>query len=102
MLVDVLLMLNEFVLNHLLQIGSFVSQLRQPIDHILHQMKAIQIILDSYVKSRRNRPLFFIASDVEVAIGPAIRQPVDEPGVSMKAKDDVFVFREERIVIRFA
>jgi len=39
---------------------------------------------------------------MQIAIGPGIRQPVNQPRVSMKAKDDVLVACEERVVIRFA
>ena len=76
--------------------------MRQPIDHILHQMEPVQIVLHSHVKGRCDRALFLVASDVQVAIGPAVGQPVDQPWISMKAKDDVFVFGEKRVVIRFA
>ena len=58
-------------------------------------MKAIQVILHPHIKSCSNRSFFLVATDVEIAIGAAIGQPVDQPGVSMKAKDDVLVFREE-------
>ena len=47
-----------------------------------------------------NCALFHIAADVQVAVGPAVCQPVNQPRVSMKAKDDVLVFGEERIVVR--
>ena len=101
-LIDVMLVLDELVLHHLLQIGPLGTQLRQPIDHVLHQMKPVQVVLYPHVEGRCNRALFLVAPDVQVAVGPAVGQPVDQPGVSMKAKDDVLVFREERIVIRVA
>src|SRR5664280_1614222 len=65
-------------------------------------MKAVQVVLHSYVKSRRDGALFLVAADMEVAVGPAVGQPVNQPRVSMKAKDNVLVFREERVIIRFA
>jgi hypothetical protein len=40
-LVDVMLMLNQLVPHLLFQIGTWATQLRQPIDHVLHQMKAV-------------------------------------------------------------
>ena len=45
-------------------------------------------------------PFFLVAPHVEIAVGPSIGQPVDQPGISMESKDDVFVFGEQRIVIR--
>jgi len=65
-------------------------------------VKTVQLVLHPDVKGRRDRALFHIAPDVEVAIGPTVGQPVDQPGVSMESKDDVLVFRKERVVIRFA
>ena len=72
------------------------------IDHVLHQVEAVQVVLHPHVEGRRDRALFLVAPDVEVAVGPAVGQPVDQPGVSVEAKDDVLVFGEQRIVIRFA
>ena len=86
----------------LLQIGPLGTQMRQAIDHVLHQMEPVQVVLHPHVEGRRDRALFLVAPDVEVAVGPAVGQPVDQPGVAMKAKDDVLVFGEERIVIRVA
>ena len=102
MLVDILLVLDELVLHRLLQVVPFGAQLRQAIHHVLHQVEPVQLVLHPDVKGRRDRALFHVAADVEVTVGPAVGQPVDQPGVSMEAKDDVLVFREERIVIRFA
>ncbi|SPF44937.1 hypothetical protein SBF1_3160006 [Candidatus Desulfosporosinus infrequens] len=39
---------------------------------------------------------------MQVAVGPVVGQPVYQPGVSMKAKDNGLVFREEQVVINFA
>lgn len=40
--VDVLLMLDELILDHLLQIGPIGAQLRQAINHVLHQVEPVQ------------------------------------------------------------
>ena len=84
----------------LLQVGPLGAQMRQPIHHVLHQMEPVQVVLHPHVKGRRDRALFLVAPDVQVAVGPAVGQPVDQPGVAMEAKDDVLVFGEKRIVIR--
>ena len=99
MFVDVLLVLDEFVLHLLLQVGALGAQMRQAIDDILHQVEAIQVVLHPYVKGCCDRALFLVSPHVQIAVGPAIGQPVDQPGVSVKAKYDVLVFREERVVI---
>ena len=86
----------------LLQVGPLGAQMRQAIDHVLHQMKAVQVVLHAHVEGGRDGPFFLVAPHVEVAVGPAVGQPVDEPGISMETKDDVFIFGEQRIVIRLA
>ena len=77
MFVNVLFMFDEFVLHHLLKICSLSTQMRQAINHILDQMKTVQVILHPHIKSCCNRTLFFIATDMQVAIGPAIGQSMD-------------------------
>jgi len=68
MLIYVLFAVNQLVLHHLLQIGSFVAQLRHMVNHLLHQMVPIKIVLHPHVKGRRYRALFLVTSDVEAAI----------------------------------
>ena len=74
--VNVLLVLNQLVLHHLFEIGPFRAQIWQAIDYVLNQMKAIQIILYSHVESGRNGALFVIASNMDVAVGATIGQPM--------------------------
>jgi hypothetical protein len=38
---------------------------------------------------------------MQVAVGSAVCEAVDEPGVSVEAEDDVLVFREQRVVVQF-
>ena len=91
--------LDELVLHLLLQIISADAQLRQAINHVLDQMKSVQIVLDSHIESGRDRAFLLIAPDVQVLVGPAIGQSVDEPGVSVETEDDVLVPGEEGIVV---
>jgi hypothetical protein len=72
MLVDILLVFDESVLLPLLQIISPGTQLPQTIHHVLHQMKPVQFVLYSHVKSGRDRAPLFITSDVQVPVGPWI------------------------------
>ena len=44
-LIDVLLMLDEFVLNHLLEISTLGADVRQAIDHAMNEMKVVQVVL---------------------------------------------------------
>lgn len=75
--------------------------MRQPIDHVLHQIKSVQLILHPNVKGSRDRPLFDVASNMEVPVKPPVGQTVDQRGVSMKSEDGVLIFCEKRIIIPF-
>jgi len=71
MLIDVMLVLDKLVPSHLLQIGP-LAPVRQAIHHVLHEMKAVQVILNPHVESSRDGTFFLVAADVEIAIGPAV------------------------------
>ena len=95
MLVDVVLVLDELVLHQLFQVSPLGAKVRQPIDHVLDKVEPVQIVLNSHVKGGRDGALFLVAPDMEVAVGAPVGQPVDEPWISMKAKDDVLIFGEK-------
>src|ERR1039458_10112898 len=66
MFVNVKLVLNKLVLNHLFQVRPLRADPRDAIDHIRHQMKAIQIVLHSHVECRRDGAFFLVASNVQI------------------------------------
>ena len=72
MLVDVELVLDEFVSHQLFQIGALASRIGQFIDYVLHQMKAIDVILHAHVEGRGDRAFFLVTADMQVAVGAAI------------------------------
>jgi len=76
-LVDVVFVLDELVLHHLLQVGPLSTQVRQPIHYVLHQVEPVQVVLHPDVKGRRDGALFLVSPDVKVAVGAAVGQPVD-------------------------
>ena len=84
-----------------LQVGPLAPQVRQAIHHVLHQMKAVQIVLNAHVEGRGDRAFFLVAPDMEIWIGPPVGQAMDQPGISVEGEDDVLVFGEKVIVIRF-
>ena len=77
MLVNVMLVLDELVLHLLFQVGPLSAQSRHAINHILHQVESVQVVLNSHVEGRRDRSFLFVAPDVDVPIGSAVGQPVD-------------------------
>jgi hypothetical protein len=76
-LIDIVLVLDKLVLNHLFQLSTLGTQMRQAIHHVLHQMKAVQIVLHAHIKGRRNGAFFLVAAHVQISIGAAVGQPVD-------------------------
>ena len=47
-------------------------------------------------------PSSLVAADVEIAIGPPIGQPMDEPRVAVEGEDDVLVPGEKGVVLGIA
>ena len=86
---DIFLVFNEAVTHGLFGIGCMRSQVGNPVDHIFDQVKTIQIIPNHHVKRRGGRALFLVSPDMEiVVIGSAVRQAMDQPGITMKGKND--------------
>ena len=62
--VDVVAMLDEGVVDGLLGIGRAGAELRQAINHVQHQVKAVHLIQYNHVKRCRGRSFFFVAAHV--------------------------------------
>ena len=84
--IDVLLMLDEFVLHLLLQIISLYIHLRQTINHILHKMKPVQFVLYSHVKRGCDCALPYVSPYMQILVGPAIGQAMYQPRVAVEGK----------------
>ena len=98
--IDVLLVLDQLVLELLFKINASGSGLRQTINRVHDEMKTIEIVQHRHVERRGDRAFFLVAADVDVVmISAAISQPVDQPRIRMKRKNDRFIFREQRIKI---
>jgi len=102
MLVDVMLVLDEFVAHRPFQIGALAADARYFIDDILHQMKAIDVVLHVHVKCRGDRALLFVSPDMEVPVGSAIGQPMDERRIAVETEYDRPIPGEERVVVGLA
>ena len=76
----------------LLHVGRPGAELRQPIDRVAGQVKAIEIVQHRHVERRRDRAFFLVAAHVQVAvIRPAIGQPVNQPRIAVIGEDDRLV-----------
>src|SRR5262245_50397064 len=94
-LVNIFLMVDKRVADRLLRIGCPSTQLRHPVNHVLHQVKAVEIVEHAHVERRCGCPLFLITAHVEIfVIPPAIGQSINQPGVTVKRKNDRFLLGE--------
>ena len=77
-LIDVEFMFDELVLHFLLEISPPGSEMGQAIHRILHEMKAVEIVLDPHIEGRGDGSLFLVTPDMQIAIGTPIGQPVNK------------------------
>ena len=97
---DVFAMIDERVADCLLCVSCPRSKLGQPVYHILHQVEAIKVIEHTHVEGRRSGAFFLITAHVQIdVIGTPVREPVDQPRVTVKRKDDLLVGCKKRVEI---
>src|SRR5262245_40656811 len=76
---DVLPVLDELVVNGLLGIGGPCAKFRDPVDHVAHQMEAVELVEHAHVERRAGGTLLLVAAHVEVGVTVAtLGRAVDE------------------------
>src|ERR1043165_6859733 len=71
--VNIFLVINERVANGLLDVGGPRAQLRQTVDHVLHEMISIYFIQHAHIERRGRRALFLVTAHVEIVmVGTAV------------------------------
>ena len=92
---DVLLVVNKPIANRLFGIRGDHPQLGDAVDDVPHEVETIQVVHHTHIERRGCGSFFFVAANVQViVICAAIREPMDQPGVTMVGKDNRFVLRE--------
>ena len=99
MLVDIVFVLDKFVPHDLLQVITLVAQVLQKIDRILHQMEAIQPVLNAHVEGCRDGAFLVVAAHMKIAIGAPVGEAMDQRGISVEGEKDLAVAREQRIIV---
>src|SRR5262245_30681896 len=61
---DVFLVFDQPLVDGLFEIGGAGTELRQTVDHVLHQMEAVEIVQHDHVERGRGRALLLVAADV--------------------------------------
>src|SRR5437667_3738487 len=68
------------VLHLLTQPSARVDEPRNTVDHVDHEVEAVEVVEHDHVERRRGRALLLVAAHVQVAMVRApVREPVDQP-----------------------
>ena len=62
------LVLDELVANRLLGVCGSCSKFRHAVDHVAHQVEAIEIVQHAHVERRARGTLFFVAAHVKISM----------------------------------
>ena len=83
MRIDIVSMLNQFILCHLFHVCAARTELRQAVDDIDDEVEAIHFVQDRHVEVGGDGPLFLVAADMDVGVTlSAVGQAVNEPWVA--------------------
>jgi len=97
-LVRVAQVIDDGILHFFLQMCRLRAQLRHPIDHVDHQMKAGGFVEHRQLERGIDVAFFFVAAHVEVIVPlETLRELVDEPGIVVQVKDDRLVRGEQAV-----
>ena len=87
---NVLLVLGPFIDHRLPHSPSSGGQSGDAINDVHHQMEPVHVVHHHHVKGRRGRPLFLVATDMQVVVvGSAIAQQVNQRRIAVERKDDL-------------
>src|ERR1700751_1164183 len=89
------LVVDQLVADRLLGVSGPCAELGHAVDHIAHQVEAIEVVQYAHVERRGSGALFLVAAHVDVVMAASpISQPVNERWVTVKGKNDRLVRRE--------
>ena len=74
--------------------AALAPELRHAVDHVAGEVEAVEVVEHHHVERRRRGALLLVAAHVEVVVvGPAVGEPVDQPGIAVEGEDDRLVGR---------
>ena len=89
MLVDVLLVLDQFVAQELFEMAAHSLQLGNTIDDVPSEVETVEVIQYGHIKRSSRSAFFFVAADVQVfVIMSTVRQSVNQLGIAVVGEDD--------------
>src|ERR1700687_2466103 len=101
MLANEFLMLDQLVAQRLLHVTSPRLKLGQAVDRVTDQVEAIHLVQHRHVEWCGDGAFFLVAPYVRVMVFCSpVREPVDQPWVTVERKNDRLVEREESVELR--
>ena len=97
--IDIVFVFDELILDDLFEIVPFGAYMRHPVDDVQYQVKAVNLILYAHVEGRGDGAFFLVAADVHVMVAAAVGEAVDQPGITVKGEDNVFVSGEQGVEV---
>jgi len=89
--VDVSGVFDEFVRHGLFEVVAGGAELREAVDDVADEMETIEFVLHPHVEGRGDCPFFNVAAHVQISVGPAVGESVDQARVAVEGEDDVLV-----------
>src|SRR6266516_2562061 len=72
------------------------TQRRNAVDHVHHQVIAVEVVQHDHVEWRGRGSLFLVAADMEVVVvRPPVAEAVDQPRIAVVGEDHRPVLRED-------
>ena len=100
MFANVMVVLDQFVEQLLLEICRFRGKPGHALEHIHHEVPAVQVVQDGHVEGRGDRALLLLAVHVEIVVVAApIGQAVDQRWVPVPGKDHRLVGGEHLVEV---
>ena len=97
---NVLVVLDQEFRRRLFDLCSSSAELRQPIDGIGGEVKAIEIVQHGHVERRRDRAFLFVPAHVQIPmVGAPIGQSMNQPWIAVVRENDRFVPCEQAIEV---
>ena len=97
-LADIFPVHDQLVPKLLLQRGTLAAGLRQTVDRVHDEMKAVQVVQHRHVKGRRDSAFLLVAADMDVAVvGSAVGQLVNQRRIGMEGEDNWLVSGEQHV-----
>src|SRR5678815_2797 len=89
MLVNIFLVVDERVADRLFCISRPRAQLGHTVNHVSHQMEAVEIVEHTHVEGGGGCPLFLVTAQMQILMGCApVGEPMNQPRGAVKCEYD--------------